>query len=121
MKLIGLGIAIPALPTSDSFADTGSRLCPGQIYAGECLTSYEPNLNFRYVLLSRDRINGADEWLVAQFNMGFRSIDHFLNETEGKKPEALAMGAQIISLYPCEIIDRVSKGDLKLSGNINNA
>lgn len=86
---------------------TPGRLRPGQIYTGECLTSWEPSLTFRYILLSRDRVDETDEWTVAQFNMGF-------------KPGPRALGAQVIKLLPCEITDRINKGDLKLAGYIGN-
>ncbi len=45
---------------------------PGQVYIGRCLTSYEPDLWFIYVLLSRDKEQGDGlmYWKVAQFMSG---------------------------------------------------
>ena len=40
------------------------KVRPGQIYKGGCLTSYEPNLNYCYVVLSS--MNGTT-WQVAEF------------------------------------------------------
>ena len=43
---------------------------PGQIWVGDCLSSYEPELWFVYVLLSADEEDGIKWWSAADFMKG---------------------------------------------------
>lgn len=64
-------LSLPFVGLFVSSAKAGSRdIEPGQIWAGNCVTSYEPNLWFYYVILSRDREDGIDWWSVAEFMNG---------------------------------------------------
>lgn len=86
---------------------TEQDLHAGQIYSGGCLVSHEPNLIFRYILLSRAPVDCVDHWLLAQFSMGFVA-----------KHDLRALGAQTITLYPYEIIDAIVDGKIALVGDI---
>ncbi len=46
------------------------KLEPGQVWAGKCLSSYEPELWFIYVLLSADEEDGVLWWSAAEYMRG---------------------------------------------------
>ena len=46
------------------------KLAPGQIWIGKCLSSYEPDLWFAYVLLSAKEEDGILWWSAAGFMRG---------------------------------------------------
>ena len=70
------------------FKEKAMELKPGQIWVGKCLTSYEPNLWFAYVLLSADKEDGIYWWSAAEFMKGtFGAQIRKFTEDEIKKLE----------------------------------
>ncbi len=61
-------------------------LNPGQIWVGECLTSYSPNFSYTYVLLSAKEEDDIRWWSAAEFvNGGFGARVREFTENEIRK------------------------------------